>query len=184
MKNSCESQCIVWPFNLLTDLFGEEVCSRQTAAQEKEYIVRYVLGLALAPRNEAIVRMRYEKGLSTAEIGERYRISAQQVSAILERAFRTLQKPKYALRLKQMPQQQEDSGKEVSPQSGIEKLNLKTRLKNSLLRKGICSVEELMETDLQSLMKVRGIGAVGIADIAKALEDLGLDSSHLRMSER
>jgi len=183
MKNPYESQCVVWPFNLLSDLFGEEVCSGQMAAREMEYVVRYVLELALAPRNEAIVRMRYEKGLSAVEIGEQYGIPAQQVSAILERAFRTLQKPKYALRLKQMPQERESFVKKTSPQSDIEKLNLKTRLKNSLLRKGICSVETLMETDLQSLMKIRGIGAVGVADIITALEELGLDSSHLRMND-
>ena len=183
MKSVYESQGSFWPFNLLGDLFGEGISISKMSAQEMDFIVRYVLELALPPRNEAIVRMRYEKGLSAAEIGELYGISTQQVLTILDSAFQVLRKPKCTQQLKLMPPEREHSSKETFPSSDIEKLNLKTRLKNSLLRKGICSLEELMETDVQSLLKIRGIGAVGIKDIAEALESLGLDSSHLQADD-
>lgn len=182
MENTYTCRPVNWPQNLLLDLFpdGKNSMCETVSPPEMEVIVKYVLEIALSPRDEAILRMRYEKKLSLAEIGSQYALSHQRICQILKDALETLRTPTYAERLKRPSQEKPDLVESIDGTSGIHVLGLRKRLSNSLLQHGISTISHLMETDQKSLCKMRGIGKIGVSDIINALTSYGFDSSHLQ----
>lgn len=100
-----------WPFNLWADILNSPQCA-QTAEKDTEQTaaVLYwpnldnVLAAALDDRQQKVIRMRYERGMTLAMIGDALGCSQERVRQIILRSLRRLREPQYFQRLTAIPE--------------------------------------------------------------------------------
>ena len=70
--------------------------------------------------------------------------------------------------------QKEDERRDGVYEKSIDDLDLSVRSYNCLKRAGISSVEELVKTTEEEMMKVRNLGRKSLEEVQQKLEELGL----------
>lgn len=97
--------------------------------------------------------------------------SVKQASKILQDYFAILVEQRKRPAKKQEPVQ---AAPKISKSALVEELELSTRVTNALRNAGIETVEKLMETPKEELVKLKNMGAKSISDIEEKMKEKGL----------
>lgn len=80
----------LWPYNLITDIFQEDITWIVTEDQEAG--IEYLLS-RMTPRTKEIVYRRYRDGNTLEDISKEFKITRERVRQILARAVRIMRSP-------------------------------------------------------------------------------------------
>lgn len=175
-----------YPFNILKDLSFDEEEIRKYSYDS----IISVLQKGLTEREQLVLQLRYEKGLTLDACGNEIGVQRERARQIICKALRKLKNPKYIKRMKPCSyEEREELINEIiklqlkttpflkEKATFIESLDLSVRSYNCLRRADIETVQDILDyLDRDGTLRhIRNLGRKSIKEIYNKLSDLGFE---------
>lgn len=179
----------LWPYNMLLAIFY----TQETASRAYLPAVETVLS-TISPREQKIMRLRYQEGMTLKEVADKERIGPERVRQVQDQALRKLRHPSRTIRLIAVSPDETaclnrrirqltdtDPAKAFVPDmkgfsldDPIESLDLSVRSYNCLHKDGIRTIRDLSALTPVQLGKIRSLGVRSRDEILRKMAMLGL----------
>lgn len=177
-----------YPYNLITTIIDESVWELNLPTEMTE---DHLAGLEYAisqldDREQKIIRLRYEKRQTFAQIGELFNISVNRASQVARKALRKLYHPKnlkyykYGLEGHKVRQAEFEEAERKRAYTDkvmattIYDLDFSVRTFNNLIRANCGNVGDLVALSEEDILNLKNMGKKQLAEVALKLKTLGL----------
>ena len=163
-------QNVDYPVNLLRDIYaGEPLPNHMT--EHFDSALQKVLG-ELPERSKDVIVFRYRDGMTYRQAGEQIGVSPERARQIIRRGLRILRNNRCRGLLDGKSERELRNGI-----TGTRDMKLSVRVVNSLARKGIFTLNDILAIPPNEMREIRNLGKRSYDEIVNKLEELGYDVS-------